>query len=111
MDYPYSTTVSLGQQATFRCYARGSYLYWFIDGDNSDNMTTEELEILEISFSGYYNHYPPYDGCFYQNSYLHIAGNCLNNNTEVYCVILGHSPPPSGGNTTSSTALLTVQGY
>ena len=74
-------------------------------------MTTEELETRGISFSGYYNQYPPYDGCYYQHSYLHIAGNCLNNNTEVYCVILGQSLPPFSGNTTSSTALLTVQGY
>ena len=74
-------------------------------------MTTEELETREISFSGYYNQYPPYNGCYYQDSYLHIAGNCLNNNTEVYCVILGDEPPPSGGNATSSAVVLTVQGY
>ena len=75
-------------------------------------MTIEELETRGISFSGYYNNYPPYYfRCDFQYSYLHMAGNCLNNNTEVYCVILGGSPPPSGGNTTSSTALLTVQGY
>ena len=75
-------------------------------------MTTEELKTRGISFSGYYNNYPPYYvGCDYLYSLLHMAGNCLNNNTEVYCVILGHSPPPSGGNTTSSTALLAVQGY
>ena len=75
-------------------------------------MTTEELETTGISFSGYYNHYPPYYyGCDIQYSLLHMAGNCLNNNTEVYCVILGDTPPPYGGNTTSPTALLTVQGY
>ena len=73
-------------------------------------MTSEELETRGISFSGYYNQYPPYDGCYYQDSYLHIAGSYFNNNTEIYCVILGHSPPPYGSNTTSSTALLTVQG-
>ena len=71
-------------------------------------MTSEELETSGISFSGYYNQYPPYDGCDYQHSYLHIAGNCLNNNTEVYCVILGHSPPSYGDNETSLTALMTV---
>ena len=61
-------------------------------------MTAEEIEIRGISIFTF------------QYSLLYITGNCLNNNTEVYCVILGHSPPPSGGNTTSSTALLTVQG-
>ena len=111
-SYPYSTTVSLGQQTYFYCRGRGSYLYWFIDGVNSENMTTEELKTRSISFSGHYNHYPPYYiGCDNQYSLLHMAGNCLNNNTEVYCVILGDSPPPSGGNATSPTALLTVQGY
>ena len=59
-DYPYSTTVSLGEQATLFCYSDGSYFYWFIDGVNSENMTTEELETRGISFSGYYNHNPPY---------------------------------------------------
>ena len=76
-------------------------------------MTTQELKTRGISFSGYYNNYPPYYYyyCDFQYSYLYMAGNCLNNNTEVYCVILGGSPPPYGGNTTSSTAPLTVQGY
>ena len=74
-------------------------------------MTSEELETRGISFSGYYSHFPPYySGCDILHSELHIVGNCFNNNTEVYCVILGDTPPPSGGNTTSSTALLTVQG-
>ena len=110
-NYPYSTNVSLGQQTVFYCRGQGSYLYWFIDRINSENMTTEELETRGISFSGYYNYYSPYDGCNTQYSFLYMAGNCLNNNTEVYCVILGHSPPPYGGNRTSPTALLTVQGY
>ena len=75
-------------------------------------MTTEELETRGISFSGRYNRYPPYKyRCATQRSHLYMTGNCLNNNTEVYCVILGDKPPPSGGNTTSSPALLTVQGY
>ena len=112
LDYPYSTNVGLGQQTVFYCNGRGSYLYCFIDGLNSENMTTEELETRGISFSGYYNHFPPYYfGYDTQYSFLYMAGNCLNNNTEVYCVILGRSPPPSGGNRTSPTALLTVQGY
>ena len=88
-DYPYSTTVSLGQQATFYCFGHGSYLYWFIDGVSSENMTTEELETRGISFSRCSNHFPPYySGCDILHSELHIASNCLNNNTEVYCVIL-----------------------
>ena len=74
-------------------------------------MTTEELETRGITISGYYNHFSPYHGCDFQYLFLYIAGNCLNNNTEVYCVILGDTPPPYGGNTTSPTALLTVQGY
>ena len=109
--YPSSTTVSLGQQATFYCDGHGSYLYWFINGVNSEDMTTEELETRGISLSGYYNYFPPYIFCDILYSLLYMAGNCLNNNTDVYCVILGHSPPPSGGNATSPTALLTVQGY
>ena len=111
-NYPYSTTVSLGQQAYFYCFGDGIYLYWFIDGVNSENMTSKELETRGISFSGYYNHFPPYySRCDIQDSELHIVSNCFNNNTEVYCVILGDTAPPYGGNTTSSTALLTVQGY
>ena len=111
-NYPYSTNVSLGQQVIFYCHGDGSYLYWFIDGVNSENMTTEELKTRGISFSGYYNHNPPYYiGCDIQHSLLNMTGNCLNNNTEVYCVILGGSPPPYGSNATSPTALLTVQGY
>ena len=59
-SYSYSTTVSLSQQATFYCYGDGSYLYWFIDGVNSENMTNEELYTRETSFSRYYNHDLPY---------------------------------------------------
>ena len=107
----YSTSVSLGQQAIFHCYGEGSYLYWFIDGVNSDDMTTEELQNRGISLSGYYNYlYPYYPTCYTQDSYLNMTGSCLNNNTKIFCVILGTRPPPSGGNTTSSTAFLTVQG-
>ena len=74
-------------------------------------MTTEEMTERGIQFSGYYNYYPPYVyGCYHQHSYLTMAGNCINNNTEIYCVILGSYPPPDGGNTTSDTATLTVTG-
>ena len=57
-------------------------------------MTTEELETREISFSWCYNLNPPYyDGCDIQHSHLYMTGNCLNNNTEVCCVILGNTTP------------------
>ena len=57
-------------------------------------MITEELETRGISFSGYYNHYPLYYfGCDIQQSHLNMTGNCLNNNTEVYCVILSDTTP------------------
>lgn len=34
--------------------------------------------------------------------------NCLNNNSEIYCVILGAYPPLAGGNATSPIANLTI---
>ena len=110
-DDPYSESVTVGEDATFYCHGRGSYLYWFINGVNTENMTTEEMTERGIQFSGDYNNNPPYvDGCDIQRSYLTMAGNCINNNTEIYCVILGREPPPDGGNTTSNTATLTVTG-
>ena len=109
-DDLYSESVTVGEDATFSCYGYGTYLYWFINGVNTENMTTEEMTERGIQFSGYYNHYPPYANCDFQYSYLTMAGNCINNNTEIYCVILGRYPPPDGGNTTSNTATLTVTG-
>ena len=74
-------------------------------------MTTEEITERGMYFSGYYNYYPPYySDCFIQYSYLTMAGNCINNNTEIYCVILGDEPPPDGGNTTGNAVTLTVTG-
>ena len=74
-------------------------------------MTVEEIEERGLSFSGYYNYYPPYYyGWDIQYSYMTVAGNCLNNNSEIYCVILGSYPPPSGGNATSPVANLTLNG-
>ena len=75
-------------------------------------MSSEEITDRGISFSGYYNYFSPYYYiCFSQDSYLTMAGNCLNNNSQIHCVILGDEPPPLGGNTTSNTATLTVEGY
>ena len=56
---PYSQPVTVGKDATFLCYGDGSYLYWFINGVNTENMTTEEMTERGIQFSGDYNHYPP----------------------------------------------------
>ena len=102
------STVSLGAVDSYHCHGDGSYLYWFIDGVNSEDISSEELATREISFSGYYNHYPPYyQSCDTQYSYLYITGNCLNNNTEIQCRILGSAPPY---NDTRPAGTLTVQG-
>ena len=75
-------------------------------------MSSEEIADRGISFSGNFNHNPPYKkGCDIQDSYLTMAGNCFNNNSQIHCVILGNKPlPPYGGNTTSNTVTLTVEG-
>ena len=102
------STISLGAVDSYLCYGHGSYLYWFIDGVNSEDISSEELTTRGISFSGSYNHYPPYyQFCDIQHSYLYITGNCLNNNTEIQCMILGYAPPY---NDTSPARTLTVQG-
>ena len=110
-DNPYSTSVAVGDSAQFNCYGRGSYLYWYIDGIDTKDMSSEEIADRGISFYGYYNNYPPYQNCFSQDSYLTMDGNCLNNNSQIHCVVLGRDPPPVGGNTTSNTVTLTVEGY
>ena len=103
-----SATVDVGSDATFLCYGDGSYLYWFVDGVNTENMTAEEIEERGLSFSGYYNHYPPYySGCDTQYSYMTIGGYCLNNNSEIYCVILGTAVY---GSKSSSPVYFTVKG-
>ena len=111
-EYPQSTTISLGDQDTLYCEGIGSYLYWYIDGVNTEDMTSETLQERGMQFDGYYNYYPPYYyGCDWQFSYMTITGNCLNNNTEIYCVILGSDPPSlGGGNATSPIANITVSG-
>ena len=65
-----------------------------------------ELDTREISFIWCYNHNPPYyDGCDIQQSHLYMTGNCLNNNTKVYCVILCNTTPY---NVTRSSVILRV---
>ena len=101
---PYSINARFAQQVTLFHYGHGSYLYWFIDWINSENMTNEELQTRGISFNRCYNHDPPYyDGCDIQHSHLYMTGNYLNNNTKVYCVILCNTTPY---NITSSSAIL-----
>ena len=108
---PDSQIVSLGESATFFCYGDGSYLYWFINGVNTENITDQEITDRGLSFSGYYNHYPPYMyGCDIQYAYMTMTGNCLNNNSEIYCVVLGSYPPPLSDNATSAIVTLTVEG-
>ena len=71
-------------------------------------MTAEEIEERGLSFSGDYNYNPPYSSvCKIQYSYITLAGNCLNNNSEIYCVILGAYPLQ---NVTSQIANLTLNG-
>ena len=102
------STVSLGAVGLYICDGRGSYLYWFIDGVNSEDISSEEFATRGISFNGYYNRYPPYNqSCYRMYSYLYITGNCLNNNTEIQCMLLGSAPPY---NDTRPARTLTVQG-
>ena len=102
------STVSLGAVDSYLCGGDGSYLYWFIDGVNFEDISSEKLAKRGISFSGDYNYYPPYNqSCLFMFSYLHITGYCLNNNTEIQCMLLGYMPPY---NDTSPAGTLTVQG-
>ena len=81
---PYSTNVSLNERATFYCEGYGDSLHWFIDGVDISNITDEELEARGIDNYTNNNWW-----CNYKYSYLSVAGNCLNNNTGVYCLIWG----------------------
>lgn len=106
-QYPNSTTVSIGQQTMFSCNGDGSYIYWFIDGVNYETIASEELKKRGISLSGNHSLIPYRDSCGTQYSNLIIEGNCYNNQTEVYCMLLGDRYPY---NFTSPIATLTVQG-
>ena len=110
-DSPDSVTLDAGvdDDASFSCHGAGSYTYWFINDVNTEDMSLEEITRRRIHID-YLFYSQPYSGCHPQYSYLTLAGNCLNNNTQIYCVILGDMPPPLGGNTTSATANLTVIG-
>lgn len=98
---PYSTNVSLNERATFYCEGDGNSLQWFINGVDVSTITHEEFEARGISYYTLNN----YRYCDYKYSYLSLAGNCLNNKTDVYCVIWGNEY-----NSTSPVAELTVQG-
>ena len=98
------STLSLGAVGTYYCSGESSYFYWFIDGVNFEDISSEELATRGISFSGDYN-----PSCFcLMSSYLYITGNCLNNDTEIQCMVLGSADPLN--NDTRPAQTLTVQG-
>ena len=59
MLYPKSQSSVSGENVEFYCNGGGSHLYWFINGVNTENMTTEEITERGIQFSGFYNTDPP----------------------------------------------------
>ena len=111
-DHPKSISVAVGDSAQFFCNGTGSYLHWYIDGIKTEDMSSGEIADRGISFTGNYNRFAPYEhGCEVQYSYMAMAGNCLNANSKIICVVPGTYPKkPEGGNTTSKTATFTVQG-
>lgn len=69
------------------------------------NVTDEELEARGIKNYTYYYYYD-YQHCHkIVYSILLVAGNCLNNKTEVYCSVAWFD-----SYNTSSTANLTIKG-
>ena len=101
-----SSSKQIGENATFYCNGIGSHLYWFIDGVNTQDMTTEETTDRGLHFTGDYNQVSPYSGyCYDQTSYLTMAGICLNNNSGIYCFILGRY---GYGGRTSYDATMTI---
>ena len=78
---------------------------WYINGINAQDMSSEEIADRGIIFSGFVAHY---SSCYFLDFYLTMAGNCLNNNSQIHCVILGDEA--HGSNATSNTATLTVEG-
>ena len=74
-------------------------------------MSTDELNNRGISFSGYYNYGSIYSGlCTTQNSNLTMASNCMNDKSEIYCVMFGRHGPPFGGMTKTESVKLIVEG-
>ena len=99
----------MGENATFECKGYGSYFYWFINGVNNENITEKDKEVIGVHFSCDNNHENDYlysGECNLYSSYMTLPGNCLNNNTEIYCVILGRDY----SNKTSAVATLTLEG-
>ena len=95
VNVTYSQNVSLGENATFLCEGHGSYIYWFIDGENIANMTMQERTdrgLIEEPVNGSYctsqSCQNTSDQCFGStNSTMGLAGNCLNNNRNISCLI------------------------
>ena len=70
-------------------------------------MTNEALNQRGITLSG--SNSPHYGNCELQ-SYMTITGNCFNNNTKIYCVILGSNSDTGTRNVTSPIANIIVSG-
>ena len=97
MNVTCSQNVRLGENATFLCEGHGSYINWFIDGKNIKNMTMQEKTdrgLIEepVTDHDFYCNLQPYQdtsACsnVFINSKIGLAGNCLNNNRNVSCLI------------------------
>lgn len=103
------TIIMSGESAQLTCSGYGSHLNWFIDGINTLNMTSQEISNRGLNFNGTYNQHQLYGNysCSLQFSVLELDSSCVNNNSQIYCVIFGDS---SEGNTTSNTSTITIQG-
>ena len=105
---PQSQTIQFGERSTFECVGDGVHIHWFVDGVDTMNMTEEEIREKGIrtftpKSTYYYYFYSPL------TSFLEIDGNCLNNSTEIHCVIFG-CDSDNNYNKTSNRALLIVEG-
>ena len=105
-EYSSPSNVSLGAVGSYYCKGYGFCFYWFINGVNYEDISSEELTTRGISVSGDPNLLLL---CTINqiHSYLYITGNCLNNNTEIQCMLMGSEPL---NNDTSPAETLTVQG-
>ena len=117
MNQLYSQNVSLGENATFLCEGNGSYIYWFIDGENITNMTMQEKTergLIEEPVNGSYctsqSCQDTSDQCSGStNSTMGLAGNCLNNNRTISCLIFC-CQIATGCSYSSAIVTLTVEG-